>query len=70
MSASREKKTRSDATYVQRRNHREEDKDRRKHVLYGIAGGVVVVLAIALLVWDSGFLASVRCALLHMVWAS
>ena len=55
MSASREKKTRSDATYVQRRNHREEDKDRRKHVLYGIAGGVVVVLAIALLVWDSGF---------------
>ena len=55
MSASREKKTRSDATYVQRRNHREEDTDRRKHVLYGIAGGVVVVLAIALLVWDSGF---------------
>ena len=55
MSASREKKTRSDSTYVQRRNNREEDKDRRKHILYGIAGGVVVVLAIALLVWDSGF---------------
>ena len=42
MSASREKKTRSDSTYVQRRNNREEDKDRRKHVLYGIAGGVVL----------------------------
>ena len=55
MSASREKKTRSDSTYVQRRNNREEDKDRRKHILYGIAGGVVAVLAIALLVWDSGF---------------
>ena len=55
VSASREKKTRSDATYVQRRNNKEEDKDRRKHVLYGIAGAVVAVLAIALLVWDSGF---------------
>ena len=55
VSASREKKTRSDSTYVQRRNNREEDKDRRKHILYGIAGGVVAVLAIALLVWDSGF---------------
>ena len=55
MSASREKKTRADATYVQRRNNKEEDKDRRKHILYGIAGGVIAVLAIALLVWDSGF---------------
>lgn len=55
MSASREKKTRADATYVQRRNNREEDKDHRKHILYGIVGGIVVVLAIALLVWDSGF---------------
>ena len=55
VSAPREKKPRSDSPYVQRRNTREEDKDRRKHILYGIAGGVVVVLAIALLVWDSGF---------------
>ena len=54
MSASREKKSRADSTYVQRRNHHETDKNRRKHILYGVAGGVVAVLAIALLVWDSG----------------
>ena len=55
MSASREKKNRADSTYVQRQNHKEEDQNRRKHVLYGVVGGVVAVLAIALLVWDSGF---------------
>ncbi len=55
MSASREKKTRSDSTYVQHRNNQEADKNRRKHILYGVAGGIVAVLAIALLVWDSGF---------------
>ena len=55
MSASREKKNRPDATYVQHRNNKEADKDRRKHVLYGIVGVIVAVLAVALLVWDSGF---------------
>ncbi len=54
MSASREKKTRADASGVQRRSQ-EENKDRRKHILYGAAGAVIAVLAIALLVWDSGF---------------
>ncbi len=55
MSASREKKARADATYVQHRNHQEESGSGRKHVLYAIAGGIVAVLAIALLIWDSGF---------------
>ena len=55
MSASREKKTRSDSTYVQRRDNHEADSNRRKHILYGVAGGIIAVLAIALLVWDSGF---------------
>ena len=55
MSASREKKNRADSTYVQRRDNHEADSNRRKHILYGVAGGIIAVLAIALLVWDSGF---------------
>ena len=55
MSAPKDNKERADSTYVQRRNNRAADQDRRKHILYGVVGGVIAVLAIALLVWDSGF---------------
>jgi hypothetical protein len=55
VSASKDNKERADSTYVQRRNNREADQDRRKHILYGVVGGVIAVLAAALLVWDSGF---------------
>lgn len=55
MSASKKQKTTSGATHVQRRKHQQESKDRRKHILYGIVGGVLAVLAAALLIWDSGF---------------
>lgn len=55
MSASREKKTRQGATYAQRRNNKAEEKSSRMHVVYGVVGVVVAILAIALLVWDSGF---------------
>ena len=55
MSAPKDNKERADSTYVQRRNNRAVDQDRRKHILYGVVGGVIAVLAIALLVWDSGF---------------
>ena len=55
MSAPQDNKERADSTYVQRRNNRAADQDRRKHILYGVVGGVIAVLAIALLVWDSGF---------------
>ena len=55
MSASREKKTRQGSTYAQRRNNKAEEKSSRMHVVYGVVGVVIAVLAIALLVWDSGF---------------
>ena len=55
MSASREKKTRAGASGSQGQAHKEAESSRRKHILYGVAGGIVAVLAIALLVWDSGF---------------
>lgn len=55
MSASREKKTRQGATYAQRRNNKAEEKSSRMRVVYGVVGVVIAVLAIALLVWDSGF---------------
>ena len=55
MSASREKKTRAGASGSQGQAHKEAESNRRKHILYGVAGGIVAVLAIALLVWDSGF---------------
>ena len=40
VSASREKKARTGSTYVQKRNNKEQDAQQRKHLLYGIAGGV------------------------------
>ena len=55
MSASREKKTRQGSTFAQRRNNKAEEKSSRMHVVYGVVGVVIAVLAIALLVWDSGF---------------
>lgn len=55
MSASREKKTRAGASGSQGQAHKEAESNRRRHILYGVAGGIVAVLAIALLVWDSGF---------------
>ena len=55
MSASREKKTRQGSTYAQRRNNKAEEKSSRMHVVYGVIGVVIAILAIALLVWDSGF---------------
>ena len=48
MSAPKDNKERADSTYVQRRNNRAADQDRRKHILYGVVGGVIAVLAIAL----------------------
>lgn len=54
MSASREKKGRG-STYAQRRNNKAEAKSNRMHVVYGVLGVVVAILAIALLVWDNGF---------------
>ena len=55
MSASREKKTRAGAPDAQRQKSNEAGGNRSKHILYGVVGGVVAVLAVALLVWDSGF---------------
>ena len=55
MSASREKKTRQGSTYAQRRNNKAEEKSSRMHVVYGVVGVVIAILAVALLVWDSGF---------------
>ena len=55
MSASREKKSRQGSTYAQRRNNKAEEKSSRMHVVYGVIGVVLAVLAVALLVWDSGF---------------
>ena len=55
MSASREKKTRAGAPDAQRQKSNEAGGNRGKHILYGVVGGVVAVLAVALLVWDSGF---------------
>lgn len=55
VSASREKKARTGSTYVQKRNNKEQDTQQRKHLLYGVVGGVLAVLVAALLIWDSGF---------------
>lgn len=55
MSASREKKTRQGSTYAQRRNNKAEEKSSRMHIVYGVVGAVIAILAVALLVWDSGF---------------
>lgn len=55
MSASREKKTRQGSTYAQQRNNRAEQSSKAKRVIYIILGVVIAALAVALLVWDSGF---------------
>lgn len=55
MSASREKQTRQGATYAQRRNNKAEEKSNHMHKVYIVVGVILAVLAIALLVWDSGF---------------
>ena len=55
MSASREKKTRQGSTYAQQRNNRAEQSSKAKRVIYIILGVVSAALAVALLVWDSGF---------------
>ena len=55
MSASREKKTRQGSTYAQQRNNRAEQSSQSKRVIYIILGVVIAALAVALLVWDSGF---------------
>lgn len=55
MSASREEKIQSRAQRDEKRRQ-EEQKDRRAMVLYSVIGVIVVVAAVAMIVWNSGLL--------------